>query len=518
MFSNAVSRLARHSLLLLAAMVLAGCSAFQQRDQMALFNSAYSQGDYAVAASTMQYKNKGNAGEGDGEGDHVLQLLHQGEAYRLEGDFADSIAAFDRAEAGMKYLDTEGFAASAAENVMSVLVNESSRDYRALMSEAIMVNTYKGLSFLAEGNGDYARVEFNRADDRTRRAVDFFSEEIAEQRRALQNDPKNARMVQRSIQSDGMRSVLQAHYGDPSGWSVYPDYIVPASTYLHGLFFLASGQGSADIDRASTSLSRVAAMAPGNGTLKADAELAADLASGRQSRSALPPMVWVLYENGLGPVLEEVRFDIPLFISHGDRASVIFTGIALPRYRERTAVAGSLTAQSGTDAAVKTETIAQMGKVIRTEMQSRFPGVLTRSISGAVVKGVIQHQATESLGVAGQLGSIIYTLATTQADLRGWQALPDHWDAARLERPANGKLRLGDTLHGDLGTVDLPDQPFTLVYVKRPTAQAPATVLLLDLQGQQPGQCLTLAGDDEAPQPCQGTETSTIEKMATEKL
>ncbi|WP_148864018.1 COG3014 family protein [Marinobacter fonticola] len=465
---------------------------------MAQFNSAFSQGNYAVAASVMNYQDEGDPGKGN----HVLELLHQGEAYRLEGDFEDSIAAFDKAEAEMKYLDTEGFASSATENVMSVLVNESSRDYRALMSEAIMVNTYKGLSFLAEANAEYARVEFNRADDRTRRAVDFFAEEIAEQRRALQNDPQNARMVQRSIQSDGMRSVLEAHYGDPSGWSVYPDYIVPSSTYLHGLFFLASGQGGADTERGANSLRRVAAMTPGHATLQADAELAADLAAGRTRRNELPPMVWILYENGLGPVLEEARFDIPLFLSHGgDRASVIFTSIALPRYRERTAVAGSLMAQSPAGS-VKTEPVAQMGKVIRTEMQARFSSVLTRAISGAVVKGIIQYQATESLGIAGQLGSIIYTLATTQADLRGWQALPDHWEVARMERPADGRIVLGDTVRGRLGTVDVPDQPFTLVYVKRPTAQAPATVMLLDLKGERPGQCYTLAGDDDGSRPC----------------
>lgn len=495
---DAVRRLSRYGVALMAAITLAGCSVFQQRDQLAQFNTAYTQGNYANAASVMQFEANGNGKNGN----HVLELLHQGEAYRLEGDFQDSIAAFDKAEAGMKYLDTEGFASSATENVMSVLVNESTRDYRALMSEAIMVNTYKGLSFLAEGNGEYARVEFNRADDRTRRAVDFFSEEIAEQRRALQNDPQNARMVQRSIQSDGMRSVLEAHYGDPSGWSVYPNYVVPASTYLHGLYFLASGQGGSDIERASTSLSRVADMVPGNTAVKADAQLAADLASGRLSRAGVPPMVWVLYENGLGPVLEEIRFDIPLFISHGDRASVIFTSIALPRYRERTAVAGSLTAQSGSDESTTTQNIAQMGKVISTEMQARFPSVLTRAISGAVVKGMIQHQATESLGVAGQLGSIIYTLATTQADLRGWQALPDHWEVARLERPANGEVILGDTARGTLGMVDVPDQPFTLIYVKRPTAQAPATVMLLDLEGRRPGQCFTLISGEDERRPC----------------
>lgn len=478
---------------------LAGCSVFQQRSEMTVFNAAYSQGDYAAAAKAMAVDV--DKEEGDPR-NHVLERLHQGEAYRLSGDFTEAISAFDKAEAGMKYLDTEGFASTATENVMSVLVNESTRDYHALMSEAILVNTYKALSFLALGNNDYARVEFNRADDRTRRAVDFFSEEIAEQRRALQNDPANARTVQRSIDSGSMRSVIQEQYGNPSGWSVYPNYIVPASTYLNGLYFLATGQGVSDTERASTSLSRVADMAADDTVLRADAKLADALASGRQARSDLPPLVWVVYENGLGPVLEEIRFEVPLFYSYQGETSVVFTGIALPRYRDRPAVSGHLVARGSDDAGVTTVPFASMGKVIRTEMQERFPSILTRAISAAVVKGLIQHKATESFGAAGQLGSIIYTLATTQADLRAWQAMPDHWEAARLERPADGRVQLSDSVHGELGSVDVPDQPFTLIYVKRPTAQGPATVMLLDLQGKQPGHCLVMPGDANGPLPC----------------
>ncbi|MGP4845529.1 COG3014 family protein [Marinobacter sp. 1Y8] len=480
-----VSRLI--SLCLLLA-VTAGCSSFSQRDQMALFNAAYDKGDYGDAAVAMGLDDDASkAPQGK-----VLELLHQGEALRLEGNYTQSIAVYDRAENGMKYLDQEGFAATASEDVMSVLVNDSTRDYRALMSEAILVNTYKALSFLALGDNANARVEFNRADDRTRRAVDYFADEIAEQRRALQKDPANARAVQQNINSDGIQGVLRSKYGDPAGWSVYPRFIVPSSTYLHGLYFLASGEGSSDFERAATSLKRVAQMAPNNPTIAADAELAEALASGQQTRQSLPPMVWLVYENGLGPVLQEIRFDIPLFLSHGDWASVVYTGIALPRYTDRTPVGGALVVTSDDGTRYNTQLVASMGKVIRTEMQERFTSILARSISSAVVKGIFQHEATESLGAAGQLGSILYTIATTQADLRGWQAMPDHWEATRFERPANGVLELNDSQQGALGHLALPNWPYTLVYLKRPTVQSPATVMVLDLQGQHPGQRFTL--------------------------
>jgi hypothetical protein len=482
--------------LLLAIIILqsvAGCSAFQQRDRIATFNSAYTQGNYQSAADAMAFTPKQDDGGQDGHaGDKVLELLHAGEAFRLAGDYDAAIAAFDRAELGMKYLDTQSGASSAMGKVGSVLVNESSRDYRALMSEAILVNTYKGLSFLAKGNSDFARVEFNRADDRTRRAVDFFAEDIKAQREAARSGQADATSVRRNVESGEFRSKLASRYGDPAGWSVYADYIVPASTYLHGLYFLAAGNGQADIDRAASSFERVARMTPGNPTLAADAELAQSLAAGKLRRDELPPMIWVLYENGLGPVLEEVRFEVPLFVPYRDRASLIFAAIALPRYKDRSAVPGHLVASTSDGLSATTEPMAEMGRVIRTEMQARFPGILTRAVSAAVVKGLIQYQATESLGVLGQIGSIIYTMATTQADLRGWQALPDHWEIARLERPADGDITLRDSQQGVLGRVTVPDQPFTLIYVKRPTIASPATVMLLDLQGNNPGQRLVL--------------------------
>src|SRR5699024_2634328 len=133
---------------------------------------------------------------------------------------------------------------------------------------------------------------------------------------------------------------------------------------------------------------------------------------------------------------------------------------------------------------VRTERISDMGKVVRTEMKERFPGVLARAVTSAISKAVLQYEAADQIGPLGQLPAATMTVATTQADLRSWQALPDHWQATRIKRPDNGKLTLRDHRGGVLGHLDIPDQPYTLVYVKKPTAQAPATVITMDLQGK----------------------------------
>ncbi|GGY78829.1 COG3014 family protein [Marinobacter zhanjiangensis] len=501
--------LVRFGVAVLAATAISGCASYKHRSQMTDFNTAYATGDYTAALESMAFKIDSEK-EVDTEA-HLLEFLHQAELYRLSGNFSKAAEYYDLAEQGMKYLDTESLAEETGETFMAVMINDSARDYEALMSEAVLVNTYKALAFLAEGNNDYARIEFNRADDRTRRAVNFFADEIEAQQEKLQEEAREAAeneaaaanaeddenpgdgeansalFASQSLESEGLQQAVADNYGAPSQWAVYSEFIVPASTYLNGLYFLANGTVSSDYDKAVDSLKRVAQMNEDSAQLASDLALAEDLATGRQSVGDLEPQVWVVYENGLGPVLEEMRFDVPLLLFHGNQQAPAYTGIALPRYAERAAIPGNLLALTGEGDTAETEVLSDMEKVFRTEMKARFTGVLTRAVASAVIKAVIQNEASERFGLAGQLGSALLTAATTQADLRGWQALPHHWQVARISRPQDGELTLAQSDGTTLGSITVPDQPFTLVYVKRPSLQAQATVMTLDLEGAVPG-------------------------------
>lgn len=478
----------RCAMILLITVLVTGCSSFKHKKQMNSFNDAYTTGDFDRALLAVSFKTaEGKAVDSEA---HLLDLLHQGELYRMSGRYQEAADTYDLAEEGMKYLDTESLVKQSAEGFMAVMVNDSERDYEALMSEAILVNTYKALSFLAVANNEYARIEFRRADDRTRRAVEFFGKEIAEQREALeeeaQNQQSNAALVSDSLSNGQLQAAVEQNYGAAAQWSVLSEFMVPASTYMNGLYFLANASSSSDFEQAANSLERVAAMKSDSLVLQNDAKLAMALATGDQSVTELAPQVWVVYENGLGPVLEETRFDVPLLLFHGNQQAPAYFGIALPKYSDRAFVPGSLIVSGNSGETVETERISDMGSVIQTEMQARFPGVLARAVSSAVIKAIIQNEASENFGVLGQLGAAALTIATTQADLRGWQALPHHWQAARIDRPEDGQLLLSGVAGDALGTIAIPEQPFTLVYIKRPTAQSPASVVALDLQGSNP--------------------------------
>ena len=68
-------------------------------------------------------------------------------------------------------------------------------------------------------------------------------------------------------------------------------------------------------------------MVPDNDYIKKDLLLADDVATGK---AKLENQCWVIFENGLGPVKEEVRLDLPLILATN---RVYYTGIALPRLR-----------------------------------------------------------------------------------------------------------------------------------------------------------------------------------------
>src|SRR3546814_12943453 len=81
----------------------------------------------------------------------------------------------------MKEDDTRNMLASGANQTMAVLVNDNVMPYSPAVYDTVMLNTYKALNFWQQGDHENARVEWNRTDDRQRRASEPF--ERSEERR-----------------------------------------------------------------------------------------------------------------------------------------------------------------------------------------------------------------------------------------------------------------------------------------------------------------------------------------------
>src|SRR5690625_6110109 len=79
----------------------------------------------------------------------LLELLHLAEAVRLHGDDELSIRAYDQTEEVFRKFDEENIAKRTLRQASAVLFNESIRGYDGNLYEAVLVNTYKALSFLS---------------------------------------------------------------------------------------------------------------------------------------------------------------------------------------------------------------------------------------------------------------------------------------------------------------------------------------------------------------------------------
>ena len=144
-------------------------------------------------------------------------------------------------------------------------------------------------------------------------------------------------------------------------------------------------------------------MVPDNDYIAKDLLLTDDVIAGK---AKLENMVWVIFENGLGPVKEEVRIDLPLFLA---TSRVYYAGIALPRLRPRDVAYPCLIVE--TDAGTyQTKQVADMERVIQTEFQKDFRGILTRAIASAVLKAVAQAVAPATMTTTAILAAAWWPL------------------------------------------------------------------------------------------------------------
>lgn len=399
---------------------------------------------------------------------NVLDHLDTAEAWRLAGDRKRAAAHYDAAEEALKDVELQGAGMAGAKQFGAVLLNDSVLDYVPSPAEAILINYYKSLAFLAEGDRASARVELNRADDRTRRAVERYEAEIA----AAQSDQDAA---QYGYGNPAVSGAIDGKFPEFSQWTPYREFIVPPATYLQALF-LARSRDPSDRQRGAELYKRVVGLVDNNTAVQQDAREAA--------RGRVCPKnncAWFLIEHGLGPVLEERRVDItvPTLTS-----GLITVSFALPALVSRTQDAPDLPFGLQLDAAtVNAEPLADMDRVIQTEFKRRFPGIATRAVTSAAVKAVAQKAVSDNGGTYAPLMNLfanVATIATTAADTRSWRSIPGRFALARAEK--NGKpatLRIANGSY--VVPVEIPAKGSHLVHIRSVAPGVAPTVEVITL-------------------------------------
>ena len=444
----AINKIIAVVFILLVGPFFSGCN--PAKSDLAVFNCQFEAADYNNAGLFAQKKIKNGKNP---SGDDLLWTLQFASAERMQFNYRQAIASFDKAEEMMNFYAPQSEIVDA---VGSTIVNDNVVPYKGAEYDGVMINTYKALDFLAEKNFDLARVEFNRALERQTRAKEHFAAEIRKLETQLANQKQKTSADAGAMANDpNILKIVNAHYPNIDQFQPYPDFVNPAATYLAGLYFNLVG----DYDKAGYLLKETSGMVPDNTFIAEDLLLTDDVIAGK---AKFENLVWVIFENGLGPVKEEIRIDLPLFLA---TSRVYYTGIALPRLQPRSIAHSCLFVR--TDAgAYQTKQVADMERVIQTEFQKEFGGILARAIASAVVKAAAQASLqNQRNGGWAALVMAAYTAATTAADVRIWSTLPKDFQVARCAIPADRKLQISPD-GGVPFEVNIPSCKNAIVYVR----------------------------------------------------
>jgi hypothetical protein len=421
------------------------------------YETALSQGNYAAAAQSAV-----TAGgiKDDGSSDNLFWSLNAGASLFYVGSGQRAVPVLDNAETLMGKRDVGQISQSG--------------QYRAATYDGVMANTYKALAFIESGQLDQARIEFNRADDRQRRAEDEFEAEAAQNQKKLEADAKKAQ----GVNFAGLLETAQADAGwrqqqtELSAYAKYRPFINPLTYYLYGVFFLATSQGQSDYDKARTSFERVRELIGPSPLIDAEIARTAAWASGGKSA----PKIWVIVEDGKSATIGEYRVILPMPIVAGARKGMKTMTIAMPRLQFAPPSYPVLIVGDGTP----TAPIGSFDAVVASEFKKRAPGVMAAAIGEAALKIALTNAAAASNNAI--LNFVADTAAhVSTADTRSWIALPKDFQAACVDLPADGNLRLRTDDGRDLGRMKVARDRSSIIYVKLRSETAAPSVQVLPL-------------------------------------
>lgn len=383
----------------------------------------------------------------------------------MQGNNTRAIAHYDAVEDLFKEADQISKKRKVGETISAAFMNDSVRSYEPPPAERILTNFYKAMAFWGDGDAQGARIEFNRANERARLAVESYEKEL---NKAREEAAKEGKDVEEGIERDEVKGAVSANFPNVDQWEVFDDFVNPAVAYVNALF-LASSYG-ADVNKAETLLKRVRGMVGDNPVLNED--LLNLRTKGRLATS--PTQSWVVFEGGLSPVLRDKKFKTPWVIPTG----IINISVALPEMVDRTTGLANPRLFMGEEQLAITP-LADMKKVMQTEFKHRWKGVVSRAFASAVTKGAVQATANEHLGLIGNLAGWVYSATTTKSDIRGWKSMPERWSVAKVDVSKDNVIRIpyGSGLIKEVAV----NPQNSLIYIKQPSPMAEPLVQVLAL-------------------------------------
>ena len=401
--------------------------------------------------------------------DNLLWQLQTAYNYLLLDEINSStISYFDNSEMLMKHYRQQRLSEDISQTLSATLLNDTTRPYIGTEYDGIMTNTYKAIEYMKLGDTNSARVEFNRAIDRQRRAKIFFNKMIKKEQAAI--DKKELESQKKGenlkVEDSEIDTLLKQKYSNLHNFKAYPDFVNPTTNYIAGLFARANGDGS----KADYLLKESYGMMQSNDDVRADF-----------MKENFKQTVWLIFENGQAPILKEWRIDFPIWIFS---SNLSYISLALPKLEKREVAYPYLNVNLDDNRTIQTKFLSSMDRVIQTEFKKSYDSTVHRAILSAATKTAINYAISQnSSGSTGaelvRLATTVYQIVSTRADTRIWSTLPKEFQLARFERPKSGEISIRTPENLLVKNITLPDTQNILIYVKIATPYALASVRVI---------------------------------------
>ena len=401
----------------IALLLMTGCASYER--QTAAFRGAWNAGNVQKASelANMQVYDKSDSHDG------VIWLLEQGAALRANNQIKESIYAFERAEKRMRHYESQA-KIRVSKEATALAVNLESVPYEGRGYDRVMLNTYQALNYLHLGQRDAAMVELRQASDEQDAELIRNARRITSARKSTGRYRSNILRTQKSAGTRNQLDSLQ-----PSLNMDYGAFVNPFTDFLHALclWSLADDQS----ENAIVSLRRIYQTLGQPRFIEDEIKAVDKILSGGKH----PDLTYVIFEIGVAPIRKEVRLDIPLFDQ-----DLPYVTAEFPRLENRGHLLTCAVAigKNKSNAMV----ICEMDAVIGRDFQSELPGIITRTLSSAVLKATATKQLSDKAGDIGTVAGTMYQIFSTQADLRTWTSLPKSFAVARVKTPSDRRLTL----------------------------------------------------------------------------
>ena len=435
---------------------LAGCATYVDRGPRV--RVAVEEGDYDTAATVAQ-----NFAAAEPK-DALVWNLEAASALRAQGKLKESVRLLEQVEGAFRAEEERpGFSVGGA--TLAAFSNGYAEAYRPRPADRIYASTYQALNRMEMGDVNGARVSMARLRF-VQQAFGSGQLYVKPKGKEEKYDVTKASQDERTKEGLGM---IEENLASLTTEGSYDDAF---SHWLQGMFFLRLGQDPSDREKGRKELLAATQLNGGNDAFRRDLKDAEGPAAEGKGM-----IVYVIAETGMCPEWYQQRVDIPLFVVS---SRVPYVSVALPAIRP----AGlNYNLKLKLDAMeVALPLASRPDALIAKHFEAALPAIKAQAFTSAAVKATASYFINKSSeeaanrqnsgsgamlwSIATKVGTAIYTVGTTKADLRNWSALPARFSVARLDAQPGQKLSI----------VGHPEATLTLPAVK---------VLLVSLKSTQ---------------------------------